>query len=104
MSDINLIVERYTGDFYDDMDMKIKIVSKKMRRDVTALQNAGFDIWGETPPTHDVDGDIDLGDSSVTVTLDGTYYITSRKGHNIVFSKEFKNIKDVIKELKKEKG
>jgi hypothetical protein len=100
---IDTLVERYTGDMYDDMDMNIKIVSKRMGRDFKDLQNAGFDIWGSTYPTHDVDGDIDLGnDVNVTVTLDNTYYITKRKGNNIVFGKEYKNIKEIIKQLKKE--
>ena len=101
---IDLLLEKYTGDMYDDMDMNIKIVSKKMGRDFKELQSAGFDIWGSSYPTHDVDGEIDLGnDLSITVTLDGTYYTTNRKGSNIVFSKEYKNIKDVIKSLKKGK-
>jgi hypothetical protein len=86
------------------MDVDIKSISKRMNKDVKELQKAGFDVWGETPPTYDVDGEIDLGnDMTVTVTLDGKYYTTTRKGHKIVFSDDYSNIKDVIKQLKKEK-
>jgi len=101
---IDLLLEKYAGDMYDDMDMNIRIVSKKMGRDIKDLQNAGFEVTSSNFPDYDVDGSINLSDgSSVTVTLDGTYYTAVSKGHQIVFSKEYNNLKDVIKSLKKGK-